>query len=100
VSYGDSLCGGLRTRLVRSRVLPPASVPTQPAPDFADRPDLTFNVAEDGPVTVSLQPLVNERAKHQAASLEDGNTVGAQARLVDGSSTRPIRAGQNRVIAR
>jgi len=31
---------------------------------LADRLDLTFNVDEDGPVTVSLQPLVNERPQH------------------------------------
>ena len=48
--------------LARSGV--PAPVPTRPAADLADRPDLTFNVEEDGPVTVSLQPLVNERPKH------------------------------------
>jgi hypothetical protein len=50
--------------LVHSLVLPPARLPTRPAPDLADRLDLTFNVDEDGPVTVSLQPLVNERPKH------------------------------------
>ena len=50
--------------LARSRLLPPVPLPTRPAPDLADRLDLIFNVEEDGPVTVSLQPLVNERPKH------------------------------------
>jgi hypothetical protein len=50
--------------LARSRLFPPAPLPTRPAPDLADRLDLIFNVEEDGPVTVSLQPLVNERPKH------------------------------------
>src|SRR6267143_1940737 len=50
--------------LVHSLVLPPAPLQTRPAPDLADRLDLTFNVHEDGPVTVSLQPLVNERPQH------------------------------------
>ena len=50
--------------LVHSLVLPPAPFPTRPAPDSADRLDLTFHVDEDGPVTVSLQPLVNERPQH------------------------------------
>jgi hypothetical protein len=50
--------------LVHARVLPPAPFPTHPAPDSADRLDLTFNVDEDGPVTGSLQPLVNERPQH------------------------------------
>ena len=59
---GDSLCGGRRT--VHSLILPPAPHPTRLAPDSADRLDLTFNVDEDGPVTVSLQPLVNERPQH------------------------------------
>jgi len=49
---------------VHSLVLPSPPFPTRPAPDSADRLDLTFNVDEDGPVTVSLQPLVNERPKH------------------------------------
>jgi len=50
--------------LVHSLVLPSAPFPTRPAPDSTDLLDLTFNVDEDGPVPVSLQPLVNERAKH------------------------------------
>jgi hypothetical protein len=50
--------------LLHSLVLPPAPFPTRPAPDSADRLDLTFHVGEDGPVTVSLQPLVNERPQH------------------------------------
>jgi len=50
--------------LVHSLVLPPDPFPTRPAPDPADRLDLPFHVGEDGPVTVSLQPLVNERPQH------------------------------------
>jgi hypothetical protein len=50
--------------LVHSLVLPPASLPTRPAPDSADRLDLPFHVGEDGPVTVSLQSLVNQRPQH------------------------------------
>src|SRR5207245_11504902 len=50
--------------LVHSLVLPPAPLQTRPAPDSGDRLDLTFYVDEDGTVTVSLQPLVNERPQH------------------------------------
>ncbi len=46
--------------LMHSLALPPAPVPARPAPDAADRLDLSFHVGEDGPVAVSLQPLVNE----------------------------------------
>jgi len=49
---------------MHSLALPPAPVPARPAPDAADRLDLSFHVGEDGPVAVSLQPLVNERPQH------------------------------------
>jgi len=72
---------------VHSLVLPPAPFSTRPASDLADRLDLTFNVDEDGPVTVSLQPLVNERPKHH---LKAHRTL-QFARRLSGEAASPVQ---------
>jgi hypothetical protein len=73
--------------LGHSLVLPPAPFPTRPAPDLADRLDLTFNVDEDGPVTVPLQPLVNERPQHH---LKAHRTL-EFARRLSGEAPSPVQ---------
>jgi len=45
-------------------ILPRAPRSSHSAADPAHRLDLILDVGQDGPIAVSLQPLVNEGAKH------------------------------------
>ncbi|HEV8532064.1 MAG TPA: hypothetical protein VGT00_11650 [Methylomirabilota bacterium] len=47
-----------------SLILPRAPRSPHSAPDPANRLDLILDVCQDGPIAVSLQPLVNEGAQH------------------------------------